>query len=215
MARMRLAQSTGSTGSWPASPSKGRGNSKQLKNDSEFQRSFSAGDILGMQRTPVRRPFDHPHPSKDGFGGNGKMVTTSLMPLGADVDDFGESDDGSVIPGESPGTRAIRERAIDYWKLGDSMRISHHIEPKTYRQISLYGEVFQGFYNHDWHNVEHIKAVRAKCPTARKLNMPICGPFPQGEDQEMNNRNRNYAGSHGSPKLTGGLMRQGGLLMVP
>merc|ERR1719183_1106705 len=183
--------------SWPTSSS----------SKGEWTRAFSASDILGMQRAPTRRPFDHPHPNQDGFGGNRSITETSSLHLLDDTED--------VRCPESPASRSIREHATDHWKVGDSMRILHHIEPKKYRQISLYGEVFQGFYNHDWHHVDHIKHVRAKCPTNRRLLEPVSGPYPQGEIQEEHNRNRNYAASHGSPKVTGGVMRNGPLLMVP
>merc|ERR1719331_826965 len=92
---------------------------------SEWHRSFSASDILGMQRTPIRRPFDHPHPSRDGYGGNGKLQSSTLEALDND-DAFGYDFDESPAPlndsagrsragsDASPGTlrkRAVRDRA--------------------------------------------------------------------------------------------------------
>lgn len=160
------------------------------------------------------------------------MRTASLLPT--DLDGFydGPLDDPSRAqsPGglsgpyqwpsssrgsESPSAKAVRERAIDYWKVGDSMRIMHHIEPKKHRSISLFGDAYQGFFNHDWKSVEHIKALRGKCPANRMTLDPVTTPYPQGMSQEDINRNRNFAPSHGAPKITGGLCRSGALVLVP
>jgi hypothetical protein len=174
-----------------------------------------------MQRTPIRRPFDHHHPSQDGFGGNSKLQSSSLTPLEPE-DGLGLGEDTALGESlrssggsESPSKRAIRERAVDFWKVGDSMRIMHHIEPKKYRSIALHGDVYQGFYIHDWSNVEHVKKARGRYPANRRMVEAAKGPYPQGETQEEINRNRNFAPSHGTLKLTGGVLRTGAQLQVP
>jgi len=180
---------------------------------SDWHRSFSASDIVGMQRTPKRRPFDHPHPARDGMGGNRLLEASSLPTLG-----YGDHDQ-SWWPDETPKTRSVRERAVDFWKVGESMRIMHHIEPKKFRAISLYGEVFQGFYNSDWHSIEHVQHQRQRYPATRATWSPGSAedsvPYPQGRTQQEINRNRNFGRSHGGTKITGGILRVGGQLIVP
>ena len=38
-------------------------------------------------------------------------------------------------------------RALDNWRLGEGSRIMTYLQPKRYRPMSLYGEVFQGRWN--------------------------------------------------------------------
>mmetsp|Transcript_21539 Transcript_21539/g.33524 ORF Transcript_21539/g.33524 Transcript_21539/m.33524 type:complete len:215 (-) Transcript_21539:61-705(-) len=176
--------------------------------EKEWQRAYSAGDIVSMQRTPKRRPFDQPHPTRDHSGViPSMMIETSSLRMMEDEPSFGC---------ESPASRSIRERAVDFWKVGDSMRITNHIEPTKNRPISLFGEVFQGFYNHDWKNVEHVQKARNRIPAYRTdLGTSTGVPYPQGRSQEEIGRNRNFPRSHGSPKLPGGLIRVGAQCMVP
>jgi len=160
-----------------------------------------------------------------GSYGEKQQSASSMLPWGSEGDaNLGfASGGGEQTPlspktcsgSESPGQQSIRKRACDFWQIGDSMRIMHHIDPKKYRAISLHGEVYQGFYNHDWHSVEHIHAVRNKCPANRATLERAIGPYPQDGTQRDHNRNRNYSRSHGSVKVTGGVLRNGAMLMVP
>ncbi|CAL1136926.1 unnamed protein product [Cladocopium goreaui] len=62
---------------------------------------------------------------------------------------------------------ALKGRALDNWRLGEGSRIMTYLQPKKYRPMSLYGEVFQGKWNTDWHDVSHITQLRAQYSWAK------------------------------------------------
>eukprot|EP00931_Biecheleriopsis_adriatica_P008472 TRINITY_DN109655_c0_g1_i1.p1 TRINITY_DN109655_c0_g1~~TRINITY_DN109655_c0_g1_i1.p1 ORF type:complete len:262 (-),score=28.49 TRINITY_DN109655_c0_g1_i1:67-852(-) len=107
------------------------------------------------------------------------------------------------------------ERAMDHWKLGESMRIMNHIEPKAFRAISKYGEVYQGIYAKDWGDVRHIQACRAKTAAGLKALLPSKGPVPQDMTSFELRKNRSFGESHGAPRNPHGFVRMGPGCLVP
>jgi len=134
------------------------------------------------------------------------------LPLGSPAHGSPTFNRASTPP---PGGR--KERALDNWRLGESLRIMHHIEPKKYRAISLHGEVYQGHYRQDWQPVEHIQRLRNLYPAVRQsLNAAAAlFPFPQGMTQQEIVNNRGWERSLGSSRLPGGMMTVGSQTMIP
>mmetsp|Transcript_152023 Transcript_152023/g.264948 ORF Transcript_152023/g.264948 Transcript_152023/m.264948 type:complete len:208 (-) Transcript_152023:112-735(-) len=183
-----------------------------------FQRSRSAGDIVDMHSSPKRRPFDHHHPSKDGLGGSRGMF--SAMEL--DVADEEEASRRRALPSRAfSHSTSLRPEIhqenvhANFAKVGDGLKIMHRIAPQKFRPISLHGEVFQGFWNTDWHRVDHIKNLRGRYPALRPGLQSTLGPYPQGKSQQEINRNRNFARSHGSNRIPRGMISVGKLSMIP
>eukprot|EP00434_Breviolum_minutum_P000785 symbB.v1.2.000693.t1/scaffold41.1/size391900/10 len=107
-------------------------------------------------------------------------------------------------------------RALDNWRLGEGSRIMTYLQPKRYRPMSLYGEVFQGKWNTDWHDVSHISALREKYPWTRdSIQLKDLGPHPEGPSSQEIRRNRNFGPSHGAEKSVHGMIRCGCLCMIP
>eukprot|EP00435_Cladocopium_sp_Y103_P072279 s44_g39.t1 len=69
--------------------------------------------------------------------------------------------------GASGRASPSKGRALDNWRLGEGSRIMTYLQPKRYRPMSLYGEVFQGRWNTDWHDVSHITELRSKYSWAK------------------------------------------------
>lgn len=69
--------------------------------------------------------------------------------------------------GASGRASPSKGRALDNWRLGEGSRIMTYLQPKKYRPMSLYGEVFQGKWNTDWHDVSHITQLRAQYSWAK------------------------------------------------
>eukprot|EP00443_Scrippsiella_acuminata_P025166 CAMPEP_0115242572 /NCGR_PEP_ID=MMETSP0270-20121206/39022_1 /TAXON_ID=71861 /ORGANISM="Scrippsiella trochoidea, Strain CCMP3099" /LENGTH=215 /DNA_ID=CAMNT_0002657643 /DNA_START=156 /DNA_END=803 /DNA_ORIENTATION=+ len=194
-----------------------------------WQRSHSAGDLVAQRRTPNRRPFDAAgHPEELLSPSSTIARLSDMTPLQADPSKRvrtlryrGRTEDSELTMSEpaspcSPGSYGSRqERALDFWPLGESCRIMHHIQPKKYsRPISLHGEVYQGKYVFDWQGVDHIKKQRSRYPVGRQASLSL-GPYPQGLTQEELMRNRCFDRSHGSERMPAGLMQVGSLLLVP
>ncbi|CAE8616060.1 unnamed protein product [Polarella glacialis] len=189
-----------------------------------WQRSFSAGDIVGMRRTPKRRPFDAVQPPADLLSPSSQMevmTPTHHNTPCLDVDP-GErinklsysSRIGDTFSPTNQGSR--QDRALDNWPLGEGMRIMHHIQPKKYRAISQRGDCYQGFWRTDWQDVTHIQALRSKYPASQQdVEHKSIGPFPQGMTQEELRKNRNFNMSHGGRRNTGGLVQVGGQFLIP
>jgi hypothetical protein len=223
LSRMRLSASTGSIAngskSWP-----------DITEYGDWHRTFEASDILGMQRTPNRRPFDHPNRRPDGHGGTSKMQKASSLSLLEpdrvdgltvplclkDCRRYADDASGSASPArsgcESPAQRSTREQASTFWKEGTrtSMRIIQSV-PAQYHKIWPHTQVYQG----SWSSVDHIKAVRGKCPANRSSLEPVSFAYPQGVAQEDINRNRNFAPSHGTGQIALGFLRIGSQVTVP
>lgn len=208
----------------------------QRTGSTTWRRSHSAGDLVAQRRTPNRRPFDaagHPEELLSPSSTIGRLST--LSPQQADPSRrvrtlrYRARTDSDLSPSAagqepadspcSPGSYGSRqERALDFWPLGESCRIMHHIQPKKYsRPISLHGEVYQGRYNFDWQEVDHIKKQRSRYPSGRhqaSVSTSI-GPYPQGFTQEELMRNRCFDRSHGSERMPAGLMQVGSSLLIP
>eukprot|EP00933_Yihiella_yeosuensis_P071596 TRINITY_DN79806_c0_g1_i1.p1 TRINITY_DN79806_c0_g1~~TRINITY_DN79806_c0_g1_i1.p1 ORF type:complete len:263 (+),score=35.46 TRINITY_DN79806_c0_g1_i1:115-789(+) len=187
----------------------------------DWSRSFSAGDIVGMRRTPQRRPLDAAQPHQDLLSPSSTMeVMTPKRNSAVVADPLGRQNKlqySSRIEGVfSPSNSATRQdRALDCWPLGEGLRIMHHIQPKKYRAISLYGEVYQGHWATDWKDVSHVKQLRSKTPVGRASLQPAAGPVPQGMTDKELQRNRAFGESHGSTKLSQSIIRVGNVCLVP
>eukprot|EP00747_Dinoflagellata_sp_TGD_P188909 gnl/TRDRNA2_/TRDRNA2_48573_c0_seq1.p1 gnl/TRDRNA2_/TRDRNA2_48573_c0~~gnl/TRDRNA2_/TRDRNA2_48573_c0_seq1.p1 ORF type:complete len:275 (-),score=24.84 gnl/TRDRNA2_/TRDRNA2_48573_c0_seq1:125-886(-) len=108
------------------------------------------------------------------------------------------------------------EHALDKWELGQRHTIMNHIEPSKFRDISLHGPSFRGFYNQDWSNVDHIRRLREQHPSLRMQGQAGgLGPYPQGLNCEEIGKNRNFGKSHGSKRFTSGLLILGRQACVP
>lgn len=112
------------------------------------------------------------------------------------------------------GRRSSPVRSLDFTSIGEGSRIMHFIDPRRYRAIALHGEVYQGHYQHDWRDINHIQKLRSKYPVERPHLIPEHEPFPQGRTQEEIQRNRNFTRSHGSRKLPHGLLKCGHQLLM-
>lgn len=223
LSRMRLSSSMGSIAT-------GSKSYPDISEYGDWHRTFEASDILGMHRTPNRRPFDHPNRRLDGHGGTSRMQKTSSLMLMEpervdglsgtlslrDCRRYGDDASGSASPArsgcESPAQRSTRETASSFWKDGNrnSMRIIQSV-PAKYHKIWPHVQVYRG----SWSSVDHIKRCREKCPANRALNDPVTFPYPQGVAQEDINRNRNFAPSHGTGQIACGILRNGAALCMP
>merc|ERR1719433_1686031 len=201
-----------------------------------WRRSLSAGDVLTVKRhtTPTaasrRRPFDSAVPPEEllnsPISANGDATPWSTSSrIGGDLDPGGRitvthfktrtMDLDAPISPSSPKTASTlpsspKDRAMDHWRTGESLRIMHHLEPKKYRSVSLHGQVFQGKYRQDWHDISHIQSLRAKLPAiSGSGGGDNCVPYPQGPSQSELLKNRCFARSHGSSRFPGGFLRVG------
>jgi hypothetical protein len=219
-----------SESTWPMTPisngdltSSGGGSPGEL-----WTRAFSAGDLLAQRnKRPKSRPFDASGPPEELLRPECSKGQLSLTFPGTPKDPSGRvqsvhygsrspSASQTRLPGESAWVSpSSRSRALDNWKMGESCRIRSSLQPTKYRQISLYGDAFQGFHNHDWRDVSHVQHLRAKQPLGRQ-SMEVCqGPFPQGPTQDQLRRNRNFDRSHGSDRFVGGFFQIGSQVIVP
>jgi hypothetical protein len=108
-----------------------------------------------------------------------------------------------------------RTRALDYAPLGESLRIQNHVQPNKLRQISVCGDVYQGFYKTDWTDVSHLQALRQRYPATQQSLARVQGPFPQGFTREELLRNRMFDRSHGSERFPAGMLRVGSQTFFP
>mmetsp|Transcript_77214 Transcript_77214/g.238347 ORF Transcript_77214/g.238347 Transcript_77214/m.238347 type:complete len:211 (-) Transcript_77214:92-724(-) len=201
-----------------------------------WRRSYSSGDIRNMQRhmTPAsgvrRRLFDSALSMEEAGGqsmGASGFESSGLRARLREAADHERSGHdvtrfpgalGAAAGGSSAGAAASegpRERAVDCWRMGESMRIMHHIEPRKSRPISLHGEVFQGHYRHDWQNVKHIQDLRSMYPALREGRGGSKLPYPQGMTQRELLRNRCFDRSHGSSRFPRGMLTVGSQCLVP
>lgn len=104
---------------------------------------------------------------------------------------------------------------MDSWRMGESLRIMHHIQPKKFRPISLHGEAFQGFYRSDWHSVQHVQDLRNMYPAVRESQSGPKLPYPQGLTQRELVKNRCFDRSHGSSRFPCGMITVGSQCMIP
>lgn len=199
-------------------PTRGSNGTSPTRKTPTFVRVRSVGDIVGMH-SPKRRPFDHHHPSKDGLGGSRGMFSALELDLHEDEE---EKSRVKTLPSRAFSHSTLLRPEVNqenvhanFAKLGDGLKIMHRIAPTKSRPISLHGEVFQGFWNTDWHKVDHIKTLRGRYPALRPGLEASLGPYPQGRCQEEINRNRNFARSHGSDRVPRGMIRIGSLTMIP
>eukprot|EP00928_Gymnodinium_smaydae_P099906 TRINITY_DN9663_c0_g1_i1.p1 TRINITY_DN9663_c0_g1~~TRINITY_DN9663_c0_g1_i1.p1 ORF type:complete len:228 (-),score=32.19 TRINITY_DN9663_c0_g1_i1:95-685(-) len=189
-------------------------------NNGIWRRCRSSGDIVAMGRTPTRRPFDSAQPSEELLSSPCNSAKHRQMTLHDPVGRMTRQTYRQRSPkhdsSELPPWDRTNDRAMDFWKLGEGLRIMNHIQPTKLRQISLVGEVYQGFYIHDWKPVEARQSLRNTYPWSQRDSEVISGkPFPQGPTQAELHRNRNFDWSHGSVRKTGGYMVNGQQVMIP
>mmetsp|Transcript_32915 Transcript_32915/g.61678 ORF Transcript_32915/g.61678 Transcript_32915/m.61678 type:complete len:220 (-) Transcript_32915:62-721(-) len=193
-----------------------------------WSRSYSASDVVAMRRTPTRRIFDSVQPPQELL--SPKSTSEVLTPKpGTPIDPakrrhrlhYTMRIADSFSPTNSFGasmesSKDVKARALDNWHVGEGSRIMTYLQPKQYRPMSLYGEVFQGKWNTDWHDVSHIAALRQKYPWTREtIELKELRPHPDGPNSQEIRRNRTFAPSHGSQKATHGMIRCGSLCMIP
>eukprot|EP00930_Biecheleria_cincta_P083916 TRINITY_DN73417_c0_g1_i1.p1 TRINITY_DN73417_c0_g1~~TRINITY_DN73417_c0_g1_i1.p1 ORF type:complete len:221 (-),score=20.37 TRINITY_DN73417_c0_g1_i1:51-713(-) len=187
-----------------------------------WNRSFSAGEIMNMRRTPNRRYVDSAQPSHDLLSPRSSEEAVYLSSQDSSSDPMGRSQTmhfsvRNVASRADTTSFDRRDRSLDYWMLGEGMRIKNFMEPTKYRAISQWGENFQGKYNTDWNTgrCEAVKAVRSKTWYGKRSLQQSLGPYPQDLVAEELIRNRSFAGSHGSPRAICGMLSCGKQCFIP
>mmetsp|Transcript_35578 Transcript_35578/g.80350 ORF Transcript_35578/g.80350 Transcript_35578/m.80350 type:complete len:212 (-) Transcript_35578:167-802(-) len=202
---------------------------------SSWRRAFSSGDILAVTRhqTPTacsrRRPFDSAGAPEELLNSPRTLARADCSPWSTSSGNFHPDPAGRITrthfktrtfdlsQAADPSSPAVaKDRALDYWRVGDSMRIMHHLEPKRYRAVSLHGQVFKGEYRHDWNDISHIQHLRGKVP-AYNPREDLVGkvPYPQGPTQAELLKNRCFGRSHGTSRFPGGLLQVGKQSFIP
>lgn len=177
---------------------------------------FSSIAAFSASASPVPRVVDPTPMSMVSMGNGGQSMNHSMG---------GSPKRGMISPQSTRGNRSMRsstrandapkgeDRALDFWPLGEGMRIANHIAPTKSRSIALTGEIYQGKPRSDWNDAKHVHAIRSQYPTGKLTMQASCGPFPQGMSPDELRRNRQFDRSHGSMRCDGGMMRVGSQVM--
>jgi len=192
----------------------------------EWNRSFSASQILDMRRTPNRRYVDSAQPPDDLLSPRSSEEAIILSSQQSRSDPMNRSTtmpfscrNGSPRGDTTLSSRSVdrRDRSLDYWMLGESMRISNYMKPTKYRAISQYGENFQGKSTQDWSTgrCEAMQKLRSKTPCGLRSLQKCIGPYPQDLVAEELTRNRSFPASHGSPRAICGVITCGSQCFIP